>query len=239
MTDERLEALPCPACRKPVFAHGSVVLCSKCDAYQHLSCWTKRKGCSGEAKCKGKSVPVAVVKLEPPHPTADEISAIVEQRLTDVVHPLMADLRSVVAHGEDLDALRRAAREQAESSRAAIEEFRRDVEGRLEKLRQLVAAMDQRESTSPQPLLREDLSQATREANERADAADAALREAVVAEVGTLRRSVAAELHGILLAVEACRWDTAARRHPLPWDGRTDDVLAPAPHGRDEVGQGE
>ena len=228
MSSPPLDTLPCAACNRPVFAGGNVVLCARCDAYQHKACWVKRGACAAAAKCKGKPVHVAVVRLEPPHPTSDDVSAIVLARVNEVVHPLVADLRSVVAHSEDLTALRRTIEAQAAAARADAEQARRAIEGRIDELRRLVVAMDDRERTAPVPIVREDLTAQATQVAERTAGSVAELRTTLTRELESLRTAVGADLHGVLVAIEACRWDTAARRHALPWDDRTDDVLAPA-----------
>src|SRR5436190_22987526 len=97
----------CHACRELVFEEGSVVLCSRCDQFQHVRCWSEAGRCTATMKCKGKPVPVAVVKLQPPGPSAEEIADLVEARTQEVLHPLVADLRSEMAHHSDVEAVRK------------------------------------------------------------------------------------------------------------------------------------
>jgi len=231
MTDD-LAATKCRACREAVFDKGSVVACSRCDGYQHLKCWNAAGRCTSTAKCKGKPVPVAVVKLAPPGPSAAEIADAVEARTQELLHPIMADLRSAMAHGEDVEALRVSVAQTTEATLARIEQARIETETRTENIRRLVAAVDARLAAAATPLQRADL---TRAAKEIKDGVESAAHEAGATTEGRLaelRTAISSELHEILLAVEACRWDTGARRHPLPWDGRTDDVLDPRGAGR-------
>jgi hypothetical protein len=223
--------LPCPACEGPAFGAGAVVLCTVCDSYQHLACWTRAHRCTAAVKCKGKPQPVAVVRLEPPGPSAAEIADAVETRVQEIVHPLLADVRAAMAHGEDLEAFRSQAAKSFEETRARLESLRTEVEERAEKLRQVCAAIDARLAAAPPPVDRASLAALASEVRE---GADAGLRHASAALEGQLRelsRAMTAHMQGVILAVEACRWDTAARRQPLPWDERPEDVLAPRAAG--------
>lgn len=217
----------CPVCREALFAEGAVVLCSKCDATQHQRCWARTDECGATPKCKGRPQPVAVVRLEPARPTASEIAAAVQKQFRDVLDPLVFELRSSLAHGEDVEKLRRTVRELADAAQERLEAFRRDVDTRFETLRVAVADLERRPASTPLPVVREDVERAAGAAAARAEQAIADLRASVAADLAALRRSTEVDLHGILVAVEACRWDTAARRQPLPWDTRSDDVLDP------------
>jgi hypothetical protein len=229
---EDLAATKCRACREAVFDEGSVVACSRCDDYQHLKCWNAAGHCTATAKCKGKPVHVAVVKLAPPGPSAAEIAEAVEARTQELLHPIMADLRSAMAHGEDVETVRVSVAQTAEATLARIEQARIEMDTRTENIRRLVAAVEARLAAAPPPIDRADL---TRAAKEIRDGVEGAAREAgasTESRLADLRAAISSELHEILLAVEACRWDTGARRHPLPWDGRSDDVLDPRGAGR-------
>jgi hypothetical protein len=221
----------CHGCRTPVFERGSVVLCGRCDAYQHLGCWSESGRCRATPKCKGKPVPVAVVKLQAAGPTAEQIAELVETRTQEILHPLVADLRSEMAHHEDVEALRKQLAQSNEAAEARVETLRRDLETRTEKIRQLVAAVDARVAAVPAGLDRNDLARTSKEIREGLDAALKQSGPSVDTQLADLRRAISSELHGVLMAIEACRWDTGSRRHPLPWDGRTDDVLAPRTAG--------
>jgi hypothetical protein len=230
MSDD-LAGTPCRACRNPVFEGGKVVLCSRCDSYQHVRCWTAAGRCGATVKCRGKPVPVAVVKLQPPGPSAAEIAEAVEARTQEILHPIIADLRSAMAHAEDVDALRKTVAQSAETAQERVEALRREVESRTERIRQLVAAVETRLAGTPVPIDRNDLARIAKDVREGGEAGARLAGAAIEAHIEALRRAVSVDLHEVLLAVEACRWDTAARRHPLPWDGRTDDVLAPRGSG--------
>jgi hypothetical protein len=230
--NEDLAATKCPACREAVFDRGSVVTCSRCDEYQHLKCWNAGGRCRAATKCKGKPVPVAVVKLQPPGPTAAEISEAVEARTQELLHPIIADLRSAMAHGEDVETVRVSVAQTAEATLARIEQARIEMDTRTENIRRLVAAVETRLAAAPPPIDRGDLTKSAKEIREGVEGAAREAGASMESRLAELRSAVSSELHEILLAVEACRWDTGARRHPLPWDDRTDDVLDPRGAGR-------
>jgi hypothetical protein len=226
-----LKDTPCAACREPVFEKGSVVLCSTCDAYQHLRCWSERRRCAASEKCKGKPVPVAVVRLAPPGPSAAEIADAVEAKTQELLHPMFADLRSAMAHAEDVETLREAFGHSAEAGQDRVEALARDLEQRTERIRQMLTALEARLASAPAPLGRDDLSRAAKEIRDGFDSAVRRAAPPLDKEIADLRQAVSLALHEVLRAVEACRWDTGARRHPLPWDGTSDDVLAPRAAG--------
>jgi len=227
-----LAATTCPGCRTIVFEQGAVVACSRCDAYQHLKCWNAKGRCTASMKCKGKLVPVAVVKLAPPGPTAFEIAEAVEARVQEILHPVVADLRSAMAHGEDVEALSGSVARTAEATLARIEQARIEMESRTENIRRLVAAIDARLAAAPAPVDRSELARTAKEIRDAADGAAHETGAALESRLVEIRAAISSDLHEILVAVEACRWDTGARRHPLPWDGRTDDVLEARGGGR-------
>ena len=222
-----LKDTPCAVCDAPVFEKGAVVVCSVCDAYHHNGCWNRTGHCSARPKCKGRAVPVAVVKLQPPGPTAAEIADAVGERTQEILHPVVADLRSAMAHAEDVESLRKTILESARTAKERSESALRELEARGDALRQLVAAADARVAALPVPAGRDDVAHAVKEIRERNDALILEASSSLEAQIAEMRRAVSAELHEVLLAVEACRWDTGARRHPLPWDTRPDEILSP------------
>ena len=74
----------CPVCERPVFDGCNVVRCSRCEALHHEPCWQKRSVCSGRASCKGKPLPVLVVRV-PATVDVAELSAVAGKAAADHV----------------------------------------------------------------------------------------------------------------------------------------------------------
>jgi hypothetical protein len=237
-----LAQTPCPACDEPVFDGRPAVRCAKCGAFVHRACWTTAGArCTAEHCGSKRADHVAVVRLQPPGPTATEIGAEVAAKLDEFLKPALADVRLVMARREDVDRLRREvhdARNAAEAESAAAREraveARATLLARLDELEKAVAETEQLLRAAPTPPKAEEISQASTAAVELATRNVATLRDEVLAAIAVSDRAARVEARRNLAASEACRWDTAARRRPLPWDQSGEDVVRPAPAGDSE-----
>lgn len=230
-----LAAEPCTACRAPVFSGAAVVVCAKCGGFEHRTCWTGAKGrCSLPGCGSKKSTAVAVVRLEPPGPTVEELTASVHARFEQVFHKVMADVRTAMAHREDVERLREeirtlraALQSQVDAGREREAALRRDVQGHFQEAVKAVSVVEQAVRNLPKPTVAHELTEVSRELAGRTDRAVAELRRELTEALREAARELSIESRRTLAAVEACRWDTAARRSPLPWDSRSDDTTLP------------
>jgi hypothetical protein len=242
MMKHELGAQPCTACRGPVFSGAAVVVCAKCGGFTHRTCWTSQKDRCALAGCGSKkSTPVAVVRLQPPGPTVEELTAAVHERFEKVFHAVMTDVRTAMAHQEDLDRLReevRGLRALVESGATAGQEreaaLRKDVESHIREAVRAVSVVETAVRNLPKPTVAQELTDVSRDLAGRTDRALADLRRELTDALREATRELAVESRRTLAAVEACRWDTAARRSPLPWDARSDDVALPAAPRRED-----
>jgi len=231
-----LQTTPCGACAAPVFTGAAAVVCAKCGAFAHRTCWTAAKDrCSGANCGSRKCTPVAVVRLQPPGPTVEELTASVHARFEEVFHKVMADVRMSMSHREDVEKLRdevRAVRvamqTEAESAKEREASLRKEMHGHIQEAVRAVQALEQAVRSIPKPSVGQELSEASKDIAGRTDRAVSELRKQIVESLQETARDLRIEARRNLAAVEACRWDTAARRSPLPWDARSDDVALPS-----------
>jgi ElaB/YqjD/DUF883 family membrane-anchored ribosome-binding protein len=232
---DALAGLACSGCRDAVFDGRPVVRCSKCGAYCHQECFVKTARCPVQ-QCAGKKWEgVAVVRLEPPGPDVREIAAAVRADFEDVLHPLMAGVRSDMAQHEDVEKLHaevlaaaKAAQTRDEALRARLDSTVLEIERALAEHARAIAETQRLVRALPTVGPKEfgDVAQSVAASvGERTER----LRESVHAALDALRQTVSVESRRNLVAIEACRWDTAAHGRPLPWDEGAARVLNPAP----------
>ncbi len=241
---DALASLPCPLCSSPAFDGRPAVQCGACGLFLHRECFTTLGRCPKKTCGAKKPVTVAVVRLEPPGPDLASIAEAARKSFESVLHPMIADMRSEMAHREDVERLRPslgaiegAMSRHAEETQALIESVRAGLDRRIADVAAALAEAERRLRAAPQ-LAPADIAAAVRPVAEQASQSFelrvTRLREELSQSLSALERAVRVEAQRNLLAIEACRWDTAARGSPLPWDARSDQVLDPAPSGAAE-----
>lgn len=226
--------LACHACMD-VFTGSEAYICDKCETYQHRRCWNQAGRCQGSERCRGKPRDVVILRLEAPGPSAGEIGDEVEKRLRDVVLPPVESVQQTGAKQQDVERIKNALRNISDavgSSDTRVEELRAAVDAGLRDLRRTIAEMDEKthvaEVMQPSGVSDEELKRIVQETSSRMDESAEHLRESLDGLLSALSKEMRAELYRVQQAVDACRWDTGARRHPLPWDERPDAVFLPA-----------
>ncbi len=230
-----IEHLACPTCLDTVFSGNEAYVCNRCDTYQHRRCWNEAGRCGGSDSCKGKPRDVVVVRLEAAGPTTSEIADEVEERLRKLVMPPLKSLHNTVAKPSDLEPTKAAVLDASRDTKARFSDLRESVDAGVRGVRELVSSLDGRvkeladRPQQEQGISEEDITRLVRETTARVDSAVKALEKQVESQLDGLTESLRSELRSELFkvqqAVEACRWDTAARRTPFPWDARPDDLF--------------
>lgn len=223
------ESTPCAVCRTKLFDGGPVVLCSRCGRHQHQRCWAERgERCVATERCKGKALPVAVVELEPRAPSAAEIAAEVEARVERIAAGLEERVLVQMANQVDVESLRSHVTRQVQKALERLDETRDGLKAAIGEAANRIAALESAVAEASQRPAQDDGPDVA--AVVRAGVADAVgeLRASLDARLDETRARVLSELHRNLLAIEACRWDTAAARDPIPWDDRAQSVVLPA-----------
>ncbi len=238
-----LSRLACPECMEQVFAGVAAYLCDRCDTYQHKRCWNSAKRCIATEGCRGKPREVVVVRLEAPGPTADAIADRVEERLAGVIGPAFQKLSKGVAQQKDVERIKNALSNIADAVGAAdsrVEELRAALDGGLREIRRIIEeAGEQTRVAEPMPapgVSDDELRRIVQETSARADEAALEMRSSLEGLLSELSSTVRTELYRVQRAVDACRWDTGARRHPLPWDERPNEVFLQGSGRSDETG---
>jgi hypothetical protein len=228
--------LACPACMEQVFSGYEAYLCDRCDRYQHKRCWNEAGRCTASDRCRGKPREVVVVRLEASGPTAEVIAETVERRLGESLTGPLEELGRQLAKQRDMERVKNALRNIHDAIGAAdsrVEDLRAALDAGLRDLRRTLDDMGDKthvaEVVPASGVSDEELSRIVRETSERMDASAERLRETLAGLLSGLSSDVRSELYRVQQAVDACRWDTGARRHPLPWDERSEGVFLPTP----------
>lgn len=226
---------PCTGCRRAVFDGQPAAQCAKCGAYWHRKCATGAGRCTIERCGSGKWTDVAVVRLEPPGPTLEQIATAVRTDFQRALDEVSTRIRGEMAYRTDVEKFRAEASEAASAAslreqrlRERVDALGASLEKRLDEHRKAVAEVLQAVRSIPTVGPRE-IQEVGRVVSASLEQQSAKLQAEVAASLAELRSTVVVESSRNFAAIEACRWDTAARRRPLPWHDGSDRVLEPAP----------
>jgi len=225
------ENLQCPACRKAVFTDPVVMRCLQCGEFQHDSCAGKGSRCGVSATCKGKTERCVVVRVPHAGPTKNEISESIDALVQKALAPLATKLDAQAQTLADQHKVGVAADESAQQELTTLRARSDTALGALEKALQTVLRVtrdiDKRTLYQQKPLSQKQLEESIATIAERIEESTAAEGERLDTRLALLRAQLVPDLRGAVRAIEACRFDVVAARHPAPWETGVQDVLAP------------
>ncbi len=226
------ENLQCPACRRPVFTTAVVVRCLQCGEFQHEGCAVKGARCGARSTCKGKIERCTVVRVPHAGPTTEAIAASIDQLVQSALEPLEAKLDAhagaLIEHRKVGDAAAQTTQEELATMRAGFDTATGALDKALQTVLRVTRDIDKRTLYQAKPLSQKQLEDSVAAISDRIDQSSAVEGERAEARMALLRAQLVPDLRAAVRAIEACRFDVVAARHPAPWEAGTDGLLAPA-----------